>query len=137
MGAVDDDDTLDATGELGNAPERDRPKRSTGTKIRSRGGVRTMKTYILTEDELTSLGQLRFAATAAFAVGSAALGFWLSVTQGLAFSENLAPITKATWETWKTAALIGAGASYLGGVVFVAMGFTRLKKIKSEMQHND
>lgn len=96
-----------------------------------------MKTYILTEGELSELGTLRWVATAAFAISSALFGFWLSVTQGLAFSTNLAEAVKASWETWKTAAMIGAIASAAAGGWFTIRGHTRLTKIKSEMAHND
>lgn len=45
--------------------------RSTATKVRTRGGVRTMKMYSLTEGELGELSALRWGATVAFSLTTA------------------------------------------------------------------
>ena len=111
-------------------------RRSTATKVQTRGGVRAMKMYSLTEGELGELSALRWEATVAFSLTTACLGFWVSVTQAIDFSENLSPVVKATWETWKTASLAVAVLSALVGVWLVYKGFTRLNAIKSEMAHD-
>ncbi len=96
-----------------------------------------MKTYILTESDLSELGTLRWASTASFSMATLAFGFWLSVTQGFAFSEKLAPVTVATWNTWQTVSLWAAGLLAVIGVLLMWRGHCRLSQIKSEMQHND
>jgi hypothetical protein len=110
--------------------------RSTATKVRTRGGVRTMKMYSLTEGELGELSALRWGATIAFSTATACLGFWISVTQAIDFSEQLSPVVRATWETWKLASLIASIISSVIGVGLIWRGHTRLDTIKAEMEHD-
>lgn len=95
-----------------------------------------MKMYSLTEGEIGELAALRTFATLSFSVASGAFGFWLSVKQGLAFSDHLAPVVVATWNTWEKAALIAAGVLAAVGGGFVWRGHTRLNAIKAEMEHD-
>lgn len=111
-------------------------RRSTATKVTTRGGVRTMKMYSLTEGELGELSALRWGSTVAFSFATACVGFWVSVTQAIDFSDQLSPVVRATWETWKNASLIAAGVSALVGIILVIKGHTRLNTIKKEMEHD-
>lgn len=110
--------------------------RSTATKVRTRGGVRTMKMYSLIEGELGELSALRWGATIAFSTATACLGFWISVTQAIDFSEQLSPVVKATWETWKSASLVASMIAAFVGAALILRGHTRLDTIKAEMEHD-
>jgi len=114
----------------------DKPKRSTAAKVRTLGGVRTMKMYSLTEGEIEGLAQIQTGAAVSYSFASACAGFWISVTQAIDFSENLAPITLATWDTWRLASLIAGILSLAVGVWMTIKGRTRLRKIKEEMEHD-
>lgn len=95
-----------------------------------------MKMYSLTEGELGELSLLQGGATICFSLASAAFGFWLSVTQAIAFSENLSEVVLATWKTWKAASLIVAVSLAVGGALFRWRGHCRLDRIKAEMDHD-
>ena len=127
---------LPSTEETGQNPPPQN-KRSSAVKVRTRGGVRTMKMYSITEGELGELAALKTFSTLSFSGASAALGFGLSIAQGFAFSEKIAPVVMATWSTWKTVSFILAGVLVLVGLGFVRRGHSRLAEIKAEMKHND
>jgi hypothetical protein len=121
----------------GASPDISRARRSTGTKIRLRGGVRTMKSYILTEGDLQLLGGLRTAATVCFSLATLAFGFWLSITQAFGFSEHLAPIVRATWSAWQKVTFALAIILAAAGVGLMWWGRTYLATVKREMKHDD
>lgn len=95
-----------------------------------------MKMYSLTEGEIGELAALKAFSTLSFSGASAAFGFGVSIAQGFAFSDKLAPIVKATWGTWEVAAFIAATFLALVGAAFVWRGHSRLSSIKSEMEHD-
>ena len=96
-----------------------------------------MKMFSLTEGELGELALLKGLSALCFSGASAALGFWISVKQAIAFSDKLAPITLATWDTWTMAALIAANVLALAGIALIWRGHSRLNAIKAEMEHDD
>jgi hypothetical protein len=54
----------------------------------------------------------------------------------MAFADKIAPVVRATWDTWTNASIIAAGFLAVAGCAFWLRGHHRLNKIKSEMEHD-
>lgn len=116
-----------------NSNPRNRAKAGTLTVT---GGRREMKGYTVSEDELGSLALLQGGSTLSFAAASALSGFWISVTQNVAFADHVPAAVQSYWEGLATAALIASIAFAALGSFLVVRGYIRVSRIKKGTIHD-
>ncbi len=111
--------------------------RSTSTKVTHLGGVRTVKWYSVSAQELTSLVALQGLATFFAALGPFMAGAWLSTKQALemAPADALSPAIRGAWETFCT--ISGWSAVTSGGlfVLFCAINGLHVWSIYRGTKH--
>ena len=103
--------------------------------LTAEGGVRQMKCYAVTEDELETLGLLQYSATACFSTASGLVGFAVSISQNMAFANGVAPNVQGFWGGLKIAAFVGAAIASIVGTVLVIRGRSKVSKIKRDTIH--
>lgn len=94
-----------------------------------------MKEYPLTEGELTALTALGAFATLCFSLASALFGFAVTVTKDIAFASTLPDKILTFWDTLRLGAFIGTAIFIVLGIVFVAIGRSKVSSIKRETTH--
>ena len=114
------------------------PRRSTSTKVRNQGGVRTVKWYSVSQQELVSLAALQGMAALFAAVGTFFVGVWLSTKQGLEMAApgDISAATKASWETVEVLCGIGAIGCGCLFVVFLGLNGLHVMKIHRDTHHD-
>ena len=139
--------TSNATGELSVEPsaggvagsgEKEptkRPRRRQSDYI-VHGGRREVNAYPLTENDLTQLGLVQGGATFAISFAVGLLGFWLNITQSMAFAPGTPEKIIAFWDGLRLAALIGSGVFALLGAFLIYLGWSTIGRIKRETKHD-
>ena len=94
-----------------------------------------MKTYILTEGELSELATLQGTATVSFSLGSAFCGAAFSVMLSLALAVGVQADISQAWAVVKWGLFVASATAFAVGAVFFFKGRSRLAKIKEEMEH--
>lgn len=100
------------------------------------GGRREVKAYPLTEDDLTRLGLVQGGATFFISLAGVLLGFWLNITQSIAFSSSTPQAIITFWDGLRIASLVTALVSALLGGLLAYSGWSTIGRIKNETTHD-
>jgi hypothetical protein len=98
-------------------------------------GVRELREYPITAEELESLGLLHAGSTAAFTFAGACFGFWLNGVQTAALSVGVKLEELAYWNALHTVALGLSIISVAIGLVLYLKRGSQLSKIKKSTTH--
>lgn len=126
-----------AAGSAGNKSANKARRRSSVAKIRSLGGNREVKTYVLIDHELDSVSSTRTRATIAFSIASATAGFALSAYLAVDLATEADPVKLARWQSHAIWSAVLSALFFACGCYLWWEGRSLLTKIKGEMIHDE
>lgn len=101
------------------------------------GGKAQVKAYPLTEDELTTLAVVQGGASLFFTIAGVCLGFWLNVSQQLAFTSK--DTSAAVVTQWRTLMGVSGWLAFFALMIAAALSVfnhSRVRKIKKRTIHD-
>jgi hypothetical protein len=116
----------------GEAPPR-RPRAG----LAPQRGRRIMKEYPLTDSDLHDLRNTGIGAVICFSLGSVCIGMWSNIVTSMAFVPDAPKELLAVWADRQKYALWATIGFYALGLILIAMGFTRVEQIRSEVDFGD